>query len=149
MMTYNLDKILKKYFNGETSLDEEKWLRNYFSNGNVADEYLQYAPLFQFFGQQEQTILHQEMTNSNVKKTKHMTFGWIGAVACILIIIGFGIIFSLTENNSNKSMAYINGKKISDVQTINSQALIALSNVSDIDEETVDSQIAILDSFIE
>jgi hypothetical protein len=51
MMTYEkIKELLDKYFEGETSLEDEKILRGYFSSPNMVDKRLKaYAPLFQFF----------------------------------------------------------------------------------------------------
>ena len=43
-----IDNILEKYFEGETTLDEEKLLRSYFQSGKVTDEHLAYAPIFRY-----------------------------------------------------------------------------------------------------
>lgn len=53
------------------------------------------------------------------------------------------------EGEAAKSMLYIDGKKITNMQTINSEALISIENVSEVDADVIDSQIGILDSFTE
>ncbi|MDD2504292.1 MAG: hypothetical protein PHG58_10675 [Clostridia bacterium] len=60
-------ELLDKYFNGETSLDEEKMLREYFSGNQTDAEFEQYAPMFNYFsgeidsmGLSEKTVLPEE-----------------------------------------------------------------------------------------
>lgn len=45
----SIDLILEKYWNAETSVEEEAQLREYFSNDSVAPEHLQYRDLFTFY----------------------------------------------------------------------------------------------------
>lgn len=50
-MTCNeIDKLLKSYLEGETSLAEEKILRDFFSRGDLPDKYKPYADMFMGFG---------------------------------------------------------------------------------------------------
>ena len=48
-MKNNINQILEKYWNAETSLQEEAELRSYFSGDDVAQEHIQYRDLFTFF----------------------------------------------------------------------------------------------------
>ncbi len=46
MESVNVKKLLDAYFEGTTSLEEEKSLQNYFNNETVADDLVQYQPIF-------------------------------------------------------------------------------------------------------
>jgi hypothetical protein len=48
-----VSQLLERYFHGETSLQEEAQLRNFFAQEKVPDELRPYQPLFQFFGQEQ------------------------------------------------------------------------------------------------
>ena len=51
-MTYNeIDQLLKNYLEGETSLEEEKILRDFFSRGDLPARYKSYAEMFEGFGE--------------------------------------------------------------------------------------------------
>lgn len=41
-----MNKLLEKYWEGNTSLEEEQQLKRYFTSGNVASEHLAYKALF-------------------------------------------------------------------------------------------------------
>lgn len=41
-----IEQLLNAYFEGETNLEDEKILRNYFLNENVPTHLLQYKPIF-------------------------------------------------------------------------------------------------------
>jgi hypothetical protein len=47
--------LLEKYFNGETNLDEERTLKNYFNDSNISPEFEKYRPLFVFL-KKEKTV---------------------------------------------------------------------------------------------
>ena len=42
----NIEKLLEKYLNAETTIAEEKMLKNYFLNDNVAPHLIEYQALF-------------------------------------------------------------------------------------------------------
>ena len=55
-MDYNhISKLLERYFEGETTVEEERMLRRYFTEEPVAEEHRPFAELFRFFaaGRQE------------------------------------------------------------------------------------------------
>ncbi len=52
--------LLEKYFDGETSLEEEARLRDYFNGGKVEDDLKVYQPLFQHFSQEQEQALSDE-----------------------------------------------------------------------------------------
>ncbi len=49
MNNTQIAKLLDKYFAGETSLQEEKQLKDYFSYSDIHPDFEEYAPLFRFF----------------------------------------------------------------------------------------------------
>ena len=48
-MRYNIDNLLDKYWNGETSLEEEAQLRDYFTSGDLDEDHKELRPLFAYF----------------------------------------------------------------------------------------------------
>ena len=46
-----IENILEKYFQGETTIAEEKQLKEYFSSPDVAQHLEQYKPMFGYFSQ--------------------------------------------------------------------------------------------------
>ncbi|KAA3622719.1 MAG: hypothetical protein DWQ02_25645 [Bacteroidetes bacterium] len=53
MNNTQIAKLLDKYFAGETSLQEEKQLKDYFSYSDIHPDFEEYAPLFRFFNDAE------------------------------------------------------------------------------------------------
>ena len=44
-----IDDLLNKYWEGDSSLEEERLIKEYFAEGNVDEKHLPFAPLFGFF----------------------------------------------------------------------------------------------------
>lgn len=79
----NIEKILEKYLNGETSLQEEATLKTYFSSKNVAPEHEEYIPLFLYFkSSKEDTFTKTIQLNS--KKTN---WKWLSVAASVALLV--------------------------------------------------------------
>jgi len=44
-----IKKLIDRYFQGETSVEEEQTLRRYFASGKIDERLQEYTPLFRFF----------------------------------------------------------------------------------------------------
>ena len=76
--------LLEKYFEGETSLQEERHLRDYFSSQTVDKEFGEYAPLFQYFkAERVEKVGFRRFYDRNI-----MLRTLIGAAACVLLVLG-------------------------------------------------------------
>ncbi|WP_100612661.1 hypothetical protein [Confluentibacter lentus] len=94
MVLNNIEKLLEKYENGETSLKEEQQLKNYFSQETVAPHLEIYKPMFAYFlvNQQEQFTKHVPL---NTKKV--FNYKWISVAAVAVLMLG--IYLKSTINN--------------------------------------------------
>jgi hypothetical protein len=95
MVLNNIEALLEKYENGETSLKEEQALKNYFSQETVAPHLEIYKPMFAYFlvNQQEQFTKDVPL---NTKKV--VNYKWISVAAAVAVLI-LGIHFSSTADN--------------------------------------------------
>lgn len=85
----NIEKLLDAYFDGQTNLEEEGVLMDYFCNRQVANHLLPYKPIFIGLAaaRQEQSKRSLEIPKSSTSKN---TF-WRYAVAGALVVsIGIG-----------------------------------------------------------
>lgn len=151
MKINDIDTLLDKYFEGETSLQEEEILRTYFTGNGVADKHKQYCPIFSCFAEMRTEEEDKVRTSYDVKKHRKLRpYIWVGVAACIMLLIGGIVTRDIKQAaDTNQSIAYVDGKRISDTQAINTMAMESLSEISEMDEDAVSSQIDILDSFTE
>lgn len=63
-----IKSLLEKYFEGNTSLEEEKQLHQYFLQAKIAEELLPYKPLFDFFGQQAALMPSSNLLKNPLEK---------------------------------------------------------------------------------
>lgn len=62
-MKMNINILLEKYWNAETSLQEEAELRSYFSNNDVAPEHIQYKEMFTYFSESRMQTTNLDVEN--------------------------------------------------------------------------------------
>lgn len=88
MALNNIEQLLEKYDNAETSLKEEQELKAYFSKGEVASHLEVYKPLFNSFVDNET----EQFTKSlPLKANSNSSYKWlaIAAVAVVLVSLFF------------------------------------------------------------
>lgn len=81
-----IETILEKYFQGETSVSEEKELKNYFSSSDVAQHLEQYKPLFGYFSEANE----QEFKQTIPLQAKKRNVAWLSIAASVLVLLGIG-----------------------------------------------------------
>ncbi|MBT8243954.1 hypothetical protein [Winogradskyella sp.] len=86
MVLNSIEKLLEKYDNAETTLQEEAHLRAYFSSSNVAPHLEHYKPLFIYFTNEQQELFTQDVPLNTNKKTNF--YQWISVAAVAVIILG-------------------------------------------------------------
>lgn len=84
-------RILGKFMAGETSLDEEQLLAEYFRAHEVGDEWQEYKEMFALF---DSGAVDIEQEAKPTAKPKVVPFRWImtGIAASILLLISFSIL---------------------------------------------------------
>lgn len=86
MVLDNIEKLLEKYDNGETTLQEEQQLKHYFTQETVAPHLEVYKPMFQYFLQTQEEQFTKDIP---LKPSKTYTlYKWISVAAVAVIMLG-------------------------------------------------------------
>ena len=101
-MEFNkIEDLLEKYFQGETSIAEENQLKEYFSSSNVAQHLEQYKPMFGYFSQ----VKEQKSTQEIPLKAKKRNVAWLSIAASVVVLLGIGTYFFVSEKNATPAVA--------------------------------------------
>ncbi|MCB0666584.1 MAG: hypothetical protein KDC80_12200 [Saprospiraceae bacterium] len=93
--------LLEKYWEGETSLEEEKDLRSYFASSQVAEEFVPYIPLFAFFDEEKHIQMEREIVEptQDQKGGKIINLRWAINIAASVAIF---VLMFLVNKQLNK-----------------------------------------------
>lgn len=146
----NINELIDKYFNGETSLQEETELQNYFNNGNVLPEHKELVSLFQYMEDERRalSILNEVKAEEEIKtvKTKKRSM-IIGAIISVSAAALLGLLFIVQDLNKTNTFAqnsvWIDGKQITNHNTIKSYANISLNNVKT-ENDIIEEQLSLI-----
>jgi len=138
--------LLDKYYEGETTLEEEALLRTFLAQDGLPESFDADRAMFGFFAQEKQKWTAVVETEKPAEKRKVKTsrkvlftrplMGWSLAAAAILACV-----FTLNTlfNESSQNYAYINGERYTDTQTIRDQALASMSDFAEEPDEVAES----------
>ena len=99
MESNKIETLLEKYFCGETCIDEEMELQDYFSLPNVAEHLEQYKPIFCYLTLAKEQNFEQEI----VLKPRKRNLVWLSIAASVAILLGIGTYSYLNFNNVNQN----------------------------------------------
>ena len=138
-----IDELLNKYFEGETSCEEERELRRFFTEEEVPEEMQMYRPMFAYLDKEvkEHQSLPPKAANKKVKIgriTPRRLYYTIGSIAAgLLILVGVANLYQQIAVTPTDYVV-INGKRYTDANIIREQALSAFQDVSMSQEEVLD-----------
>jgi len=102
----NIEKLLEKYFEANTTVAEEETLRTYFSKESVATHLEQYAPMFQYFS----TAKEEQFTKQVPLKPRKNYYKWASVAA--VAVLTFGIYFgNEIKKKKDAQFAYTETKR--------------------------------------
>lgn len=117
------EKLIERYYEGETSVAEENLLYEYLSRKDIPEKFEAEKAIFSYF------------KNEKEKKTISLVpnvVKWVASVAAVVAIL-FCVL--LINKPYTTSYAYVDGKKITDKNEIRTLAQVAIGNLSlEIDE---------------
>ncbi len=97
-----LDKIealLEKYFEGQTSIEQENQLRDYFLSAELPPHLLQYKSIFKYFDSARIEKSDKPMY-FQVTKSKNSTFKWLSIAAIFLVLLAISIPYLLNQEEA-------------------------------------------------
>jgi hypothetical protein len=95
----NIEKLVEKYLNAETTLQEETTLRNYFTGGFVAKHLQEYAYLFNYFEIAKAVTFTKTIKLAPEKPAKKNS-KWLFAAASVVVL--FSIFIGKQQYNDNQ-----------------------------------------------
>lgn len=84
MELHNIEKLIEKYFEATTTVAEEETLRKYFTEGNVAPQLEQHAPLFNYFTKAKE----ERFTKQVPLKPRKNYLKWASVAAIAIFMVG-------------------------------------------------------------
>lgn len=133
----NIEELLNKYFEGETTCEEERELRRFFTRGIVPEHLQIYRPMFGFLNEenrQSKTAV-PEVPRTSVPLHRHLLYIFSGMAAGILLILGIAGLNRHINTSSAANYVIIDGKCYTDAKLVREQAMIAFRDVSISEEE--------------
>ncbi|MDL2291523.1 hypothetical protein LJB80_00040 [Bacteroides sp. OttesenSCG-928-F21] len=112
------EDLLTKYFDGETTCEEERELKRLFREEKVPAELEIYRPYFAFF---------EKETKKKVKPRNPFIYTMGGIAAGVLILLG---VAGIKYINQPVDYIIIDGKKSADIRLAREQARAAFDDVS-------------------
>ncbi len=132
-----IDDLLNKYFEGDTSANEEKEIRAFFAAGNIPEHLQSYQPLFAYFDEEIAKNEEDVVLKAPIKSKKPSIFYMIsGIAAAMLLLLGIGqLLFFPGTTFCSGNYVVVNGRCYTDIHTIREYALNALQEVSSTPDE--------------
>ena len=119
-----VEQQIDRFFEGQTSNEEERELYAFFTNENVPEHLLPYRPVIAYF----ETGIKEEKSIYQITKRKHTRSSrknkvsiWVSVAASLVILISFGMNHFMRENEIKPyEGSYIirNGVKITDPKIV-------------------------------
>jgi hypothetical protein len=125
MNTERIDQLLENYFEGQTTVQEEKELQRFFQQNNLPEKYRAEKAMFDYFVAEK---------SKKVKKVPFYRTLWVQTAAtAAVIILAFGLFLQMPQGQaliSGRSYMIKNGKVINDPDLVRKEALKSLDVVT-------------------
>lgn len=98
-------ELIEKYFEGKTSIEEEKKLKNFFSHENVPADLAKYRAYFSVMKTEKERKMKDidfEPPTSKTRLINSATFRRWSIAAVIILLVGLGLFFDNKRNQNRK-----------------------------------------------
>ena len=108
MESAKIEKLLEKYYEAETSLQEEKILKEYFSGSEIPAHLQEHKDMFNYF---DNSLL--ETSNRSIKLTKRtIALRWLSIAAMLVFFISVYSLYQQNEAEKQEArLAYMETQK--------------------------------------
>lgn len=96
-----VEQLLEQYFEGTTTIAEEKQLKTYFSSNDVAPHLAKYQALFGYFETQKEIHFEQKLP---LQPRKQRTVKWIGIAASFVVLFGWATFYYYPSVPKNQDL---------------------------------------------
>jgi hypothetical protein len=125
MESNKIEILIERYFEGHTSIEEEKELQNYFASDDVAPHLKQYLPLFAYFSNAASQELKQKIINLPKRQEKKQTKVWLSIAASIVLLIGAGTYINRYREVSSQELGTYDNPEIAMKETQKALAMLS------------------------
>ena len=92
----NIEKLLEKYLEAETSIQEEALLQDYFLQDTVAPHLYEYKALFTYFGESKA----ERFTKTIPLKPRRANWKWLSVAAAVVLLFS---VYSVQRSSAGLS----------------------------------------------
>lgn len=117
----SIETLLSRYFEGETTCEEERELRRYFTEEEVPEALQSYRPLFAYMA--------QEVNRRSLPKKRYRLSGIAAAAAVALLLVVGGGIWLTVRPHHPQNFVIIDGRQYTDISLVRAQAQAAFAQV--------------------
>lgn len=131
MELYKVEVLLEKYFDGETSIAEEKQLQDYFSTQQVAPHLEKYTALFNHFAVAKEQQFEQEIPVLQIQKdesrNQKRNLSWISIAASVVVLMGIGtyVFYNSEPVNNSKDLGTYDDPEVAFKETQKALSLLS------------------------
>jgi hypothetical protein len=130
-----IERLVEKYFDAETNVEEETELRKYFASAYVAPHLKQYKSIFGYFSQAAAQELQQEIALLPKVRDKKRIKVWLSIAASAVVMLGAGTYVYLDTEVSSQDLGTCDNPEAAMKET--QKALAMLSNHVNLGIESV------------
>ncbi|SFW56478.1 hypothetical protein SAMN02927921_02351 [Sinomicrobium oceani] len=98
-----IEKLVDKYFEGTTTVAEEKALRTYFSQHEVAPHLAAYQPMFRFFSEAKKETSEKDI---RIHPRRKRSYTWLSVAATVAIALGLWFSNKPSAKDEEALLAY-------------------------------------------
>ena len=110
-----IENLLEKYFEAETTIQEEAVLKEYFAQDKVAAHLTEHKELFSFFSDSSLETSNRTIALDD-KKKKIISLKWLSIAAMLVFFVGIYSVYQQNESEKEEArLAYIETQKALDL----------------------------------